>query len=213
MKEHPIIFCNDMISAIRADEKTMTRRIVKPQPVYVNGLWLWENTAWDEWNAQVSDLSPLDISPFRVGNRLWVRERWATEKCFDKVPPSRLPRSAKIWYCADGSIPEWCGRKRSRLFMPRWASRITLEITGVKVERLQEISEEDAIKEGVGHGFQMNAGWPDYQHINNDGICELTQDTAQMSFASLWDSLNAVREGYSWQDNPFVWCITFKRIN
>lgn len=93
---------------------------------------------------------------------------------------------------------------------PQWASRILLKITDVRVERVQEISEEDALAEGVGHGFTMNAGYPDYQHIKN-GVCEVTHDDPRMSFASLWDSINAKR-GFGWDANPYVWVIPFERV-
>lgn len=92
--------------------------------------------------------------------------------------------------------------------MPRSSSRIILKVTGVRVERLQEITEEDAIAEGVGHGFRMNAGWPDYQHIQPNGICELTQDTASMSFASLWESIHGPG---AWERDPWLWVIQFDR--
>jgi hypothetical protein len=93
--------------------------------------------------------------------------------------------------------------------MPRWASRINLEITDARVERLNDITEEDCIAEGVGHGFQMNAGYPDYQHIKN-GACELTQDTAYASFWSLWDSINGKK--HPWSSNPWVWVVVFKLL-
>lgn len=113
-------------------------------------------------------------------------------------------------------VRDWWKRKKSipSIHMPRWASRINLEVLDVKVERVQDITEEDAIAEGVRHGFQMNGGWPDYQHIKN-GVCELTQDSAKMSFASLWDSVNGEprKDGVdiSWKANPWVWVIEFRR--
>jgi len=82
-------------------------------------------------------------------------------------------------------------RWRPSIFMPRWASRLDLEIKDIRVERLQNMNGEDAISEGVGHGFQINAGWPNYQSIGSSGICEHTEDCPVMSFASLWDSINA----------------------
>ena len=98
---------------------------------------------------------------------------------------------------------------RPSIFMPKAASRITLEITDIRLDRLLAISEEDAIAEGIGHGFQMNTGWPDYLHIKN-GVCELTQDTAIMSFASLWEKING--KG-SWKKNPWVWVVKFSKVD
>lgn len=78
---------------------------------------------------------------------------------------------------------------RSPLFLESKDARYFIQITGVKAQRLHSITEEEAIKEGVGYGFQMNAGWPDYQHIDN-GVCTLTQDTPEVSYWTLWDSIN-----------------------
>lgn len=117
---------------------------------------------------------------------------------FDNPPDTILPNTKREIY-------GWF--KRSSLFMPYKAARIFLKVTNIKVERLQDISNEDAIAEGVGSGFQMNAGWPDYEHIEN-GICTLTQDTAEMSYASLWESING--KG-SWDLNFWVWVIEFEK--
>jgi hypothetical protein len=105
-----------------------------------------------------------------------------------------------VIYRADGrhdGIREW----RPPIFMPRWASRITLEVTGVRVEKVQEISEEDADAEGV--------VMPDFSDDEFDGAGEWT---LRMEYAVLWDRLNAKR-GYGWDVNPLVWVIEFKRID
>jgi len=223
-----------MVQAILDGRNTMTRRIVKPQPDD-SGLWNDDthprsiNSTLSGWNGTVNETgeSKEFKCPYgQPGDILWVREtfyaygRWVKNgisktgkqkfkfqdltgtdfqyKYFNEKP-DRI-KKGKLdgigWY------------KRPSIFMPHKAARIFLEVVSVRVERLKDISEADAIGEGVGHGFQMNAGWPDYMHIKN-GICTLTQDTAEMSFASLWESING---NGSWDANPWVWCISFKRI-
>ena len=226
MKEHPIIFSAEMIRAILAGRKTMTRRVIKPQPFTANGCWQWSKKCYEDENNHClieEEDRFLDFmanhSPYGVpGDRLWVRETWCAHQNYNDIKPSDLPSLKHlqngITYMTDvyaGEKSTWMGKTRSPRFMPRWASRIDLLVKNVRAERLQKISEEDAIAEGIGHGFICNAGWPDYEHINKYGVCELTQDTAYQSFASLWDSINAKR-GHGWDANPWVWVIEFDRL-
>jgi hypothetical protein len=134
-------------------------------------------------------------------DRLWVRETWAR---------SNDARSTKftddVLYAADFSSrwrgdAHFDGRWRPSIHMPRWASRITLEITEVRVQRLQGISEEDAFAEGV-------AANP--YHMADGTIDEGMSISARANFASLWDSINGSRA--PWSENPWVWAITFKRV-
>jgi len=120
------------------------------------------------------------------------------EVLFTDNPPDKIShgREETGWY------------KRSGLFLPNKLARTKPEIIGVRCEQLQDISEDDAIAEGVGAGWQMNAGWPDYQHIVN-GVCELTQDTARLSFWTLWNSIHGED---AWSDNPWVWIPVFRNI-
>ena len=190
MKERPIIFSTDMVKAILEGRKTQTRRVIKPQPDRViNGV------PFEYLGHKYHDASDRAIRcPYgQVGDRLWVRETWATQKSIDRFSPSYIGNAATVplWYKADavnGRSFIGLGKWRPSIFMPRWASRITLEITEVRVERLQEITFEDFKKEGI----EMDGSW--------DG-----------SFARLWDSLNAKR-GYSWESNPWVWVISFRRL-
>lgn len=151
-----------------------------------------------------------------VGDRLWVRETWKTGKAFDSDSPQKIVESATeagywteysnpkvhvpapVWYIADGHHKKWgshdetdflgIGKTRVSIHMPRWASRITLEITGVRVERLNDITEEDALAEGV-EPTPMN--------------------DARTRFVNLWTKING--DG-SWDANPFVWVIEFNRV-
>lgn len=140
------------------------------------------------------------------GDILWVREPWRTEARFDDLPPREIPQSTPIIFEADyprDQDGECRGRSRPGMFLPRWASRLTLEVTSVKVERLQEISEEDADAEGMQRPFVTLDGqdWPVFESPVN-------------AFARLWDSLNAKR-GYAWEANPWVAAYSFRvyRVN
>lgn len=213
--ERSIIFSADMVRAIMDGKKTQTRRVIKPQPRYGlfrEPMWsLWKNGVWaDGYGLQLRCLYGV------VGDQLWVKETWATAGNWDEYKPSELLDHwfslSQLRYKATEKFPDgeyftW----RPSIFMPRWASRIQLEIKGVRVEQLREITEEDAIAEGVGFGFQMNAGWPDYRYINTRGICELTQDSVVMSFSTLWDSIYKKR-GFGWDVNPWVWVVEFARV-
>lgn len=233
MKERPILFSGPMVRAILEGRKTQTRRVVKCDLYDIERLATpgeWNDgrahpkmIPYENWGEKrgcglfVSTTGTIFAMPCpfgKPGDRLWVREAWETCAIYDSYSPSQIDSGAALLWIADNSKringPENWGKIRPSIFMPQWASRITLEITGIRVERLQDITEEDAIAEGVGHGFQMNAGWPDYQHINKSGICELTQDTAWASFSTLWDSIKGKK--HPWASNPWVWVINFKDV-
>lgn len=184
MKQRPILFSAPMVRALLDGRKTMTRRVVKPQP--------------DEMfnpSSQVALESWTIGCPYgQPGDNLWCKETFsgADDQAFKHL----------VIYRADG---EQSVRWRPSIFMPRWASRITLELTAVRVERVQDISEDDAKAEGVIEQFRAVVlrpdGGPDY-HIPN---------SYRGGFANLWDSLNAKR-GFGWDKNPWVWVLTFNRI-
>jgi len=173
MSEHPILFNTDMVKAILDGRKTQTRRIIKPQPFL--------GDKFQNYEPQVGKC-PYGYE----GDRLWVRETFAEP----------FGKGMGVIYRADygENLHTW----KPSIFMPRWASRITLEVTAVRVERLQEISGKDAQQEGFpwhGIGATLQFGYRP----------PLTW------FSDLWDSLNAKR-GYGWSNNPWVWCISFRKI-
>ncbi len=199
MKERPILFSAPMVRALLDGSKTQTRRIVKPQP---------EDSWVDDGHGNPTQCpygDPVD--------RLWVRETWQywdwTEdgmpwikyraddsiKFFDStIPEEWAERVENIWaelsedlnYLIDNAARDQ--KWRPSIFMPRWASRITLEITGVRVEPLRDISMQDAFAEG----------------------CMLsTSKTEPLDYQNLWDTING--KG-SWDANPWVWVIEFKMI-
>lgn len=191
MKERPIIFSTDMVKAIIDGRKTMTRRVIKlpkttGQPIVKCedcGDWAWQNDK-GFWHH----LSNLAYPYGQVGDKLWVKE--TCDYIFGNDGDYILYKADAdgLKYFEElkkaGSKVTW----KPSIFMPRDLSRITLEITRVRVERLQDITLQDMIAEGAPY-------FPN--HI--------------IGFKELWDSLNAKR-GYSWEENPWVWVIEFKKL-
>lgn len=189
--ERPILFSGKMVKAILEGRKSQTRRVMKPQPKGLTGagsLWFdppYKGLIYDNNEGQPSLLA---LSPYgRPGDRLWVRETFSGRRTID----GRLHYDLPVLYKADGVLADAsCGWKPP-IFMPRWASRITLEITKVRVERLADISEDDAVKEGV-----------DFFQVSPDG-----NGCFKESFKILWDSINGKK--YPWDSNPWVYVIEF----
>jgi len=222
VREHPILFSGPMVRAILDGRKTQTRRVVKPQPP----------TGFRQINQELGTATFSDgffarthECPFgKPGDRLWVREghwlygqwvkngfnnsggqRWTFQQIGDRVAYTR-PGLDEIAYYGGGQGFSW----RPSIHMPRWASRITLEITDVRVERLQEISPNDAVAEGVEPDCDHPSMTLEYGCTDcmNTGYASNPRD----EFAGLWDSINGQRPGCSWADNPWTWAITFKRV-
>lgn len=214
MKERPILFNGEMVRAILDGRKTQTRRIVKPSWLPVVEECMRVNRKW-VWTTMEYDLTTPYGEP---GDRLWVREKWGhfldPFEGMDWIPdrPFRpiteikfgsgyICNSNIIW-AADGHF-EWAddessepvSRWKPSIHMPRWASRINLEITKVRVERLNDISEEDARAEGVeATKFECVDG---------------NKYSYQYPFQELWSFINGFE---SWKKNPWVWVIEFRRI-
>ena len=193
MKKRPILFTGDMVRAILDGRPTQTRRVIKPQPIgritqHPLGRWYPANFKAEPVVDKVSWLCPYGVP----GDRLWVKEAWQHEDmCCDD---HKCGQPSHIYHKATEVAPETFASWRSPIFMPRWASRITVEIVGVRVERVQEISRDDAIAEGI----EQTTG--DHEYDNR---------TSVENFALLWNSLNAKR-GFSWESNPWVWVIEFR---
>ncbi|OIN87843.1 MAG: hypothetical protein AUJ12_00300 [Alphaproteobacteria bacterium CG1_02_46_17] len=208
MKEKPIIFSSEMVRAILEGRKSQTRRVVKHKYPLFDAPATWKAYHVSDYGFGFETGEEFVKSPYgQPGNRLWVRENyWITEVggqgignkflVYDEEILSNEP-SPKELRPIETTLT-W-GHHPS-IHMPRWASRITLEITGVRVERVMEISEADAKAEGV-NADDFRSGF--------DGI--LGREN-RILFASLWDSINGKKPGRSWADNPFVWCLEFKRV-
>lgn len=219
MTDRPILFSGPMVRTLLDCRKSQTRRVLKPQPEFRGGAGDWSDP--EEWGWEDEDGAPisvLDIRPngFARGDRCWVREAHAL------VPRTAYRGSVgtgtiqQIEHPTDGytaavfregfdrsGSPPW----RPSIHMPRWASRLTLTVTDVRVQRLQEISEADALAEGI---ERMKSGRGYYDHTVSKAMVRagIWHRRASEAFASLWDSLNASR-GFGWDANPWVVALTF----
>lgn len=234
MKERPILFSAPMVRAILDGRKSQTRRVVKPQPHA--GI---RNSVF--CRSGIEDGHGREMRwPYSIGDRLWVRETWQhapQDRCDCPQPSEPSPcddwsngagcrsNRGEVLYRADvgdeteeRSVVRLARRHgthvapwRPSIHMPRWASRITLEVTGVRVERLQEISEADAEAEGAAftcpqcgndlddeHGAEVHAACDD-PDIGSHGE----------GFRRIWTAINGPG---SWEANPFVWVIEFRRV-
>lgn len=257
MKERPVLFSAPMVNAILAGAKTQTRRIMKVQPPTIKhtllniiksvyGLKNWQGARfWSipdgvQTDGQIFSDSEAFKCPYgEVGDRLWVREAWAAMSRYDGVAPRKICCGAEqaVWYratdhkeCDHYLTGQYRGKWRPSIFMPRWASRITLQIDKIRVERINDISEVDAIAEGVEsydktpnmsgyrnylwHGAvgrditqKQSDAW-DWQYSNYDATSDRP---ARDSFSSLWEMINADR-GYGWDKNPWVWVYDFSVV-
>lgn len=206
MKERPILFKGEMVRAILDGRKTQTRRVVKPQPFSMAVLGGAVKACWSE--REMPCYQPIRYAYGEPGDRLWVKETWRVPSAENGLSASRLPRFLKNYgeICYTASDDHLSGRNRPSIFMPRWASRITLEITGVRVERLQEISARDCEAEGLLHAHR---GWwvnPYAKDVPASGETE-----GSYCYRKLWDSINS--KTHPWASNPWVWVIEFRKLN
>lgn len=220
MKEHPMLFNQPMVRAILGGSKTQTRRVVKPQPFIDDKGHICQG----EWCFGMNgDGSPAlwnlirCKSPYKVGDQLWVRETFrqfqSHNECGCSEAPCECPSHGSVIYRATQDMRD--GEKwKPSIHMPRWASRITLEITNVRVERLNDISESNAIAEGVAtqRVSESDFRYIDYRSINECeklGMWPETFGTAKQSYMSLWESINGPGSSSA---NPWVWVIEFERV-
>lgn len=213
MKTHPILFSTEMVQAIVSGRKTQTRRVMKPQPS--------ENVLWSSFGF--STLTPenhiegrgnfpegygskfFKLKYGKPGDLIWVRETF-----FDSEPFRDAPlffNKERFYYKADECFigdHKW----KPCIHMPKDAARIWLRITNLRVERLKNITEEDAIAEGVenitGSKYGFLCTW--YDSETGDTIL----GTAETAFSYLWKSINGEQ---SWKENPFVWVVEFEVLS
>ena len=229
MRELPILFSTPMVQAILNGTKTQTRRIFKDE----NGE-ARISTDVTRVNVSTNGVAtltfPLADGTFAtkvytykcpyggIGDRLWVRETWANTERGDLLSKPLIPfyYNKAIAYKADcdkevfslgGNYTprEYDFKWHPSIHMPRWASRITLEITNIRLERVQDITEEDARAEGVER--QKDGLYKDYLLREHVSGCS----TSEASFQTLWESINAKR-GFGWGKNLWVWAIGFQRV-
>ncbi len=236
MKERPIIMTAESVRGILSGVKTQTRRVVKlrdPSQTYSDfGDGILDGTPHQDSNAEGWPCFANEAGQWRrdrcpfgaVGDRLWVREGYSNIACNKGF--------ACVGYAADGTV--WhllaeeegegdiigiseeceCGQSflysyKSPLFMRRSRSRITLEIVSVAVQRLQEITEEDAKAEGV-RGYEMRTSGGNYLLYGMTSSQPEHGRTAKVGYEIAWDEINGKK--HPWESNPFVWCISFRRI-
>lgn len=214
MKERPILFNGPMVRAILDGTKTQTRRVMKHQPAKgwafesppVFGRITSPHPKKGRFGVLIrrgvgTDFPETDLIPCpygQPGDRLWVREAWRTVAEADAIPPRDMDEAFRLWFEVEAPHQPGAGKYRPPMFMPRWASRITLEITRVRVERLQDIREGDAIAEGCTSTVMVNEDGEDY-----------TGHYATEEYQDLWESINGPG---SWGQNPWMWVIEFKRV-
>lgn len=201
-KSRGILFSAPMVRALLAGTKTQTRRVIKPDGRYRLDL------------VCPSDGGPARCPQGAPGDRLWVREAWRADVAHDALPPREIPPGSPVFM--EASALNWQGgphdgtpgKLRPGMFMPRWASRISLQITDVRVERLQDISAADCWAEGIPgqpppgvyiESLGEIARW-------SDGV---VREHPQPAYRALWESINGPG---SWDANPWVWVVCFKRI-
>lgn len=237
MKERAILFSAPMVRAILAGTKTQTRRLVKPQPehkqmhdwrgeVIYDGehrVWCWKKHLF--WDA-MADRSGMDtvstallpLSPWQVGDRLWVKETWRPRTAVNGVDPDVA--DMLVTYAAGGPevffewrfvSHDWTMPKAAKsgnvtpLFMPRWASRITLEVTDVRVERVQSISDADIAAEGVTEAAVRELRVHKSAKAWTDTVGAMPRDLWRI----VWSTINGAE---SWGSNPWVWVLSFRRV-
>jgi hypothetical protein len=203
-QERPILFSAAMVRAILSGQKTQTRRIISPQPDVAEGMdctrLLFKKRNAKEWFANYASTDPScsAFCPYgAVGDLIWVREAYSDAS-------GTAPGQRCALYRASYSGPSGIVWKPS-IFMPRWACRINLEVTGVRCERLQDISEADAKAEGISEPEPSHGHWCDPK-LGREGHWSYRKP-----YAALWDSINGRNPAKAWAANPWVFVVEFRR--
>lgn len=225
VKQRPILFSTEMVRAILDRRKTKTRRVIKDELDERGLRWCNPQTGWEDWHG-----NQVRCPYGKAGDILWVREEHYRYGHWEPVPDVKTPTGRQKWafipdtgevryfdappenfrkgmHNADPGTPTW--HKRLARFMPKDACRLLLKNTGTRFERLQDISEEDAISEGIKKVSNHNQ-WYNYLHPKNAVPAQMWVRGAVNSFETLWTSINGFE---SWQSNPWVWVVSFERID
>ncbi|MBS7440302.1 hypothetical protein KID96_23535 [Pseudomonas syringae] len=220
VKERPILFSAPMVRAILEDRKTVTRRACKHQPdvpvtdaiprrEFPHGPatidWYWR-PKFGHYQSGPSSGWDFRCPYGQPGDRLWVREAWQADAQVNAIAPRELSHGEPIQYPADGALRQTgcsmitLGKTRPSIHMPHWVSRILLEITDVRVERLQAISRSDIRAEGLECPPELAS----------DDVSPNYRDWYPAAWRDLWESINGAE---SWNANPWVWVVEFKRVS
>jgi hypothetical protein len=204
VKERPILFNAAMVRALLEGRKTQTRRVVKDGMASGYSIDFQKTQAFQDKHAPYCPYG-------QPGDRIWVRETWRTDATLD----SKAPRTFCGWpvkYEADSMVlrhgahfGKTDGKTRVSIHMPRWASRILLEIVNVRVERLRDISEAAVLAEGV----KRDSAGGHFIDGTDVRYAAAVGAPASDAFSALWDGINGAG---SWEANPWVWVVEFKRV-
>jgi hypothetical protein len=224
MTDRPIIFSAPMIKALLDGEKTQTRRVIEPCKKDIR-----EGDVIVSWPADAFIRKCLRFHPkHRVGDRLWVKEKYSivpstayrmSEGVQQTVNPNDKDFAAVYAAGWERSKPYW----KSPMFMPRWASRITLTVTDVRVQKAHDITGDDAIAEGIETDLldmcfiardytstdeKWFYTWPNAFNDGGERFCDTADHACIRSYQTLWNSINSKR-GYEWETNPWISVIAF----
>ncbi len=209
MKERGILFSPPMVEGIIADRKTKTRRLVKGDTAKWSAIeqsdrYPGEWVGWRDGELMASIFCPYGVP----GDRLWLRERWQTDVEDAGTTPRDIEQGRPIFYIGGssknaGTMAVCAGGWRPGIHMPRWASRLTLEVVDVRVERLGDVDDAEAIAEGV-------TRMPDHRTElwGVPGLPEICRPTPRLAFTSLWKSIHDQR--FPW--DAWVWVVTFRKV-
>ncbi len=205
MTDRPILFSGPMVRALIEGRKTQTRRLLRNPEYYGCPTGDCPHEYQSECNVAMQQ-NALSDAKYAVGDRLWVREAWATMAFLDNAKPTNIGKTDGLFYPSTSTFNRWAGegwggaigRPRSPIHMPRWASRLTLTVTDVRVHLLQDISQEDAQAEGADRLDLADA-------MPLPSGC-LSNNTYRVGFADLWNSIHGP---VAWAANPYVVALTF----
>lgn len=210
----PIFFNTEMVRAILDGKKTVTRLVMKPQPIFLNGFW-WHGA--ERWPKKIRTIHLINGSrlykmPYKLGDYLYVRETWKTAT-IDPAGGGYALRDIYL-YKADepidttGMLAE--ERWHPSIYMPKEAARIFLRVKDIKVERLQDITEEGAKAEGISEDWACGWWRPSYYDPDSGGYPKYRETFAH----DFWDYTIKPKDHdkYGWDANPWVWVIEFERV-
>lgn len=206
MADRPITFSGAMVRALLAGTKTQTRRVITKPGLLEHGL-LPSGTGGIPMSTTDMGFILYQQPRYQIGDRLYVREHWRTWQAYDALAPRDLSPDLSVQYEAGQEEPwpdlgDMAGKFRQAMHMPKWASRITLHVTEVRVQRLQEISEEDAKAEGIVPNPVSGRYF-----CGMDEVGPVTSKSPITAYAWLWNSINGED---AWMQNPWVTATSFE---
>ena len=223
------IFNNQEVQSILNGTKTMFREVIKPYPIlsddksyweFKGVQWAGENSFYAKNHGDNARPEIPDLCPYQVGQKIFVKEKWGIGGRPDQFGGYKGFEYQADCFGDDEDLPcypidydklpinieidDWIGKWEQARLMPQWASRITLEITSIKVERLKDINKEDCLKEGIEKMWlQENEDFPRYE------IGKHSYFDPKKTFEDFWNATHKKQEE-KWEANPFVWVVDFK---